>query len=145
MTITPSKIRVLCVDDSADIPEMLGRCIAYEPDMESVGSLSHAGHLESEVETRRADVVLLDMNMPGRDPLEAMRELLAAARARQKRVRVIAYSGSSDPRSESSAREAGACGYVNKDEEVPCVLAAIRAAAAGGLVLDVERRGARLS
>ena len=31
------KIRVFCVDDREDIPEMMRRCVAAEPDVESAG------------------------------------------------------------------------------------------------------------
>src|SRR5262245_14680380 len=73
-----SRIRVLLVDDVRDITMALQRCIEGEPDMEAVGTLESADHLVAEVERTHADVVLLDMTMPGKDPLEAVRELTAA-------------------------------------------------------------------
>jgi len=126
-----SKIRVLCVDDHADIPEMLGRCIAAEPDMECAGALHTADNLAAEVRQTGADVVLLDLTMPGKDPLEALREVAAASSPPGKPPRVIAYSGHDDSQSIERAMNAGACGYLSKDAEVHVVLAAIRDAARG--------------
>lgn len=112
------KIRVLFVDDSPDITAALGGCIDHEPDMESAGSLASADDLASEIRTRRADVVLIDMTMPGRKPLEALREV--------KKARVIVFSGRSDQEAIESAAEAGASGFLSKSAEVPVILAAVR-------------------
>ena|ERR1043165_3540438 len=129
-----TKIRVLCVDDSEDIPEMMRRCIEHEPDMENAGSLNATGDLLAEVKRTRADIVLLDMNMPGEDPLEALREVAAAERgggAEGAGARVIAYSGRRDEAAVDRAAKAGAWGYVSKDAEIPRVLDAIREVAQG--------------
>src|SRR5689334_10017359 len=100
LTLPLTKIRVLCVDDSPDLAEMLARCINAEFDMESVGCLHSADNLAGEVERSHADVVLLDMTMPGKDPVAALADLaLFVAYGRDPKVpaslvaRVIAYSG----------------------------------------------------
>lgn len=132
-----TKIRVLCVDDHTSLPEMLGLCIAAEPDMVSVGSLHTADDLTAEVERTNADVVLLDLSMPGKDPLDAVRELAAARRngvGGRRSVggaHVIAFSGRSDQRALTSAIEAGVKGYVSKIAEISSVLRAIREVAHG--------------
>jgi DNA-binding NarL/FixJ family response regulator len=130
-----AKMRVLCVDDSKDLPEMLELCIRAEADMECAGCLHNANDLVAEVENRRADIVVLDMSMPGKDPLEAMRELSAAHRDRgggrgpgRGAVRVIAYSGRSEQEAVDRAREAGAYCYVSKGATIPDLMLAIREA-----------------
>jgi len=124
------KIRVLCVDDAKDITCSLDWCIRAERDMESAGCLYSANDLRAEVDRKRPDVILLDMHMPGKDPLEALRELTAAGGSGAAgSVRVIAYSGRDDQTAVDSAIEAGAWGYVSKDTEVPRLLEAIRAVA----------------
>lgn len=136
----PGPIRVLCVDDSRDITEQLALCIAHEPDMESVGSLRSANNLRAELEKLRPDVVLLDLSMPGVDPLEALRELADAGGAVPgaspggsgcSAVRVIVFSGSGDREAAVSAANAGAWGFVCKDAEIPVILGAIREVACG--------------
>jgi DNA-binding NarL/FixJ family response regulator len=135
LNASPVKIRVLCVDDNEDIPLMLGRCIAAEPDMESAGSLNTVENLRGEVERTRADVVLLDLKIPGSDPLAAMVELsepsLSGSTAPRRTVHVIAYSGRDDDASVKRAATAGASAYLSKDAPIPHVLDAIREAARG--------------
>jgi DNA-binding NarL/FixJ family response regulator len=131
-TRAPAPIRVLCVDDSQDITEQLGRCIAHQPDMESAGFLHTADNLRAELDRSRPDVVLLDLSMPGDDPLVVLGGLTDAARAAGRRtVRVIVFSGRSDQDAVDSAAQAGAWGYLSKDSEIPVILGAIRAAARG--------------
>lgn len=113
---------------------MMRRCIAAEPDMENAGSLHSAGDLMAEVKRTRANIVLLDMNMPGEDPLAALRELVEAERGRGVEgsgARVIAYSGRRDQAAVDRAESAGAWGYVSKDAAIPRVLDAIRQVAHG--------------
>ncbi len=137
-----ARIRVLCVDDNEDIPEMLSRCIAAESDMESAGCLHSADDLVAAVDRTGANVVLMDLGMPGRDPLAAVRELAAARPARGNSVgpgadgaRVIVYSGRSDQKDYDSAINAGAWGYLSKGAEISSVLHAIREVARGHAVL----------
>jgi DNA-binding NarL/FixJ family response regulator len=134
-------IRVLCIDDSPDITEMLGRCIERQPDMESVGSLSSANNLRSALDKLRPDVVLLDISMPGDDPLTALRGLTDGDVKNRPAlpipvVRVIVFSGHSDKQSMDRAADAGAWGYVSKDAPIPVILDAIRSVARGNVTFE---------
>ena len=120
-------IRVLCVDDSVDISELIGRVIRDQPDMELVGALASADNLTEECARVRPQVVLLDLHMPGTPPLEALKELSAAAPA----VRVIVFSGLDDGETVDRAVRAGAWGLVPKVAATDAVLDAIRRVAAG--------------
>jgi two-component system response regulator DesR len=128
--VETEKIRVLCVDDSDDIAQMLERSVAAEPDMTSVGRLPGADDLVSEVARARPSVVLLDLTMPGKDPLSAVRELHAA----HPTVRVIVYSGYDDRAAVNSAMDAGAWGFVPKHTDVSALLGVIRNVAQGAFV-----------
>jgi CheY-like chemotaxis protein len=123
-----AKIRVLCVDDSHDLTSILGQCIGFEPDMMSVGALRSANDLVKQVDALRPDVVLLDMTMPGINPLAALSQL-TSARGGSESVRVILFSGSDDHRVATAGAHAGACGFLSKHAEVPMIIAAIREAA----------------
>lgn len=122
------KIRVLCVDDSPDITTILGQCIGREPDMSSVGALCCADDLLMQVKKLRPDVVLLDLTMPGKDPLEVLGQLAEVQDAGEL-VRVIVFSGHDDQRVMKVASKAGACGFLSKHADVPVILDAIRGAA----------------
>jgi DNA-binding NarL/FixJ family response regulator len=74
-----------------------------------------------------ADVVVMDLNMPGLPGVEATRRLSEEAPARP--VVVLSVSAQEDDVTE--AMLAGASGYVLKDWPVEAIVAGIRAAAAG--------------
>ena len=112
---------MLFVDDHRVLAESLALCIELEPDMTCAGCLHTADHLAEEVEKLRPDVVLLDLMMPGKEPLEALREV--------KGTRVIVFSGRDDQETLASAAAAGASGFLSKGAEILVMLEAIRAVA----------------
>jgi len=130
MSSSDPRTKVLCVDDSADIARLCQRIVDAEADMECVGTLDCADALIEKVLQVRADVVLLDLTMPGKDPLMAIRELAVAAPW----CRVLGFSGYDDPARLESLLEAGAWGLVSKDSEPKRVATAIRRVAAGEFV-----------
>ena len=121
------KVRVLIVDDEPKIRSAWERLVARQPDMELVGSLANADDLEQAAAEAGADVALLDLTMPGRDPLEA----LAAMRDAKSECRVIVYSAHRDSALVERSMEAGAWGFVDKLERLDAVLAAMRAVVEG--------------
>ncbi len=74
-TTDTSPIRVLCVDDHAFLVEGLRARLDVEPDMEYAGRLESADDLVTEVKNSKADIVLLDIEMPGADVFESIYEL----------------------------------------------------------------------
>lgn len=134
----PDCIRVLCVDDSTLLRVSLERCLASERDMHVVPGLPSADLLVPECCRIRPDVVILDLSMQGKRPLDAVRELkLVQASAPRRRdeptgdTRVIIYSGHNDESLRAQAADAGASGFLCKDADIPTVLRAIRAVARG--------------
>ncbi len=123
--------RILCVDDSADLSDMILRTLALEPDFEPVGALPSADALIEKIRDTLADIALLDLTMPGVDPLNALRELTATGSP----CRVIVMSGYDDPDTVASAMDAGAWGFVSKHREIPDIIHAIRTVAAGAICL----------
>ena len=67
-------IRVLCVDDHAFLAEGLRSRFALEDDLVFAGWLESADNLVSSAQEMQVDVILLDIDMPGPDPFEALRE-----------------------------------------------------------------------
>ena len=129
-------IRVLCVDDSVSLTAAFEKLINLQPDMIGVGAVQSATDLLDALGRHRPDVVLLDMGMAGRDPIEAIAD---AARVHPG-ARVLVYSGHSDDELTGRAIEAGAWGYVSKHEDPQRVLGVIRRVAAGEVVLSGMRR-----
>ncbi len=129
-------IKVLCVDDTAPIIEAVQQKLAIEGGFAFVGALSSADRLVEEVGARRPHVVLLDIDMPGRDPFEAMAELVV----RYPEVRVVMLSGHIRRELIDSAFAAGAWGYLSKNDNISEIPAGIRQVQEGELVMSREVR-----
>ena len=71
-------IRVLCVDDNLFVAESLKVGLSLHGGFEWLGSVPSADGLLELVRRTRPHVVLLDIDMPGRDSMEALEELTAA-------------------------------------------------------------------
>lgn len=78
-TRSVARVRVMVVDDSPTVRAVLARMIAAEPDLELAASESSAEAALATVPRTRADVILLDLDMPGMGGLEAIPRMLAAA------------------------------------------------------------------
>lgn len=130
------KHRVLCVDDSQDLAEMLVRLIGREPDFETVGVRHSADGLAETAKEARADVALLDLTMPGEDPLAVLKEMTAAGAT----CRVVVFSGYDDDATVAAALDAGAWGFVSKNQEPRAIVAALRTVARGGVAFPETGR-----
>ena len=71
-------MRLLHVDDNPAEAKLVALTATLEPDLEYVGALDCADDLIAEVKARKPDVVLMDMRMDGKDPLEAIQDLVQA-------------------------------------------------------------------
>jgi two-component system, NarL family, invasion response regulator UvrY len=127
-------IRVLCVDDNQALADAMEMKLAVEPGMRCVGKLGSADELTKAVQHLDAQVVLLDIEMPGRDTFEALRELLE----RQPQVRVIILSAHVRDEYIDAAVGAGAWGYLCKGDRPEDIVRAIRRVADGEFVLGPE-------
>ena len=105
-------VRVLCVDDHAFLVAGLRARLDIEPGMEFVGRLDTANDLVSHVRRTRADIVLMDIEMPGADVFEAIHDL----RGRCPDVRTILLSAHVRDKYLDSAFASGAWGYLTKSD-----------------------------
>ncbi|MHC4218324.1 MAG: response regulator [Planctomycetota bacterium] len=127
-------IRVLCVDDHAFLVDGLRIRLEVESDMEFVGRLDTANDLVGHVQRTQADVVLLDIDMPGADVFEAIDEL----RRRQPEVRAILLSAYLRDQYLDSAFSSGAWGYLSKGDSPDAVIDGIRKVARGQTAFSPE-------
>ena len=130
MTSKPT-IRILCVDDHAFLVEGLIARFTLEPDFEIVGRLSTAENLVEEAKRTRAQIVLLDIEMPGPDPFDALAEL----RRQAEDIKVIMLSAYIRDHYIESAYKAGAWGYFCKSDEMNALVEGIRKVAGGEFAL----------
>src|SRR4051812_30909586 len=69
------KIRLLVVDDHPGYRRSLRSTFELEPDLDVVGDASSGDEALEQVALLKPDVVLMDVNMPGMDGMEATRKL----------------------------------------------------------------------
>lgn len=119
-------IRVLCVDDT---PEVCAALRAYlgPRGFEFLEGLPSADDLAEAVRRSHPDVVLLDLRMPGKPPLDAVVELYE----HEREPHVVVLSGYLNWRTIVEALGAGAIGVVSKSDD-PRVLADLIGRAAHG-------------
>ena len=125
-------ISVAVVDDHGVVRDGLAGVIAAQPDMEVVATAAHGGEAVEVCRSTSPDVVLMDLEMPVKDGIEATREILAHAPT----TAVLVLTSFSDRRRIMGALDAGAVGYLLKDASAEDVVRGIRSAAEGGSPLD---------
>ena len=124
-------IRVVLVDDHTLILRGLRELLADSPGLEVVGEATDYGSLRSLLREMPKkglpDVVVLDINLPGRSGLEA----LATLAETHPQVRALVLSQYAEEQYGLRALKAGAMGYLNKACEPARIVQAIRDIAAG--------------
>ena len=134
-------IRVVIADDHAVVRAGLAQLLTTFADVELVGAAANGDEAVSLSAERDPDVVLMDLEMPVLDGIEATRRIRAA----QPEVAVVVLTSFSDRERILSALDAGAAGYLLKDAEPDVLAHAIQAAARGEAPLDPKAARALLS
>jgi two-component system NarL family response regulator len=111
MTARTKSIRVLCVDDHRVMLDGLALLIGRQPDMQVVASAINGEQAVAQYLSVRPDVTLMDLQLPGTNGLEAIRQI----RKVDSEARIVVltmYQGDEDV---YRCLEAGAATYLLKD------------------------------
>ncbi|MGW2681972.1 response regulator [Streptomyces sp. NPDC001414] len=127
-------IRVLLADDQALLRSAFRVLVDSEPDMEVVGEASDGAEAVRLAGQTAADVVLMDIRMPGTDGLAATR--MISEDPSLDRVRVVILTTFEVDDYVVQALRAGASGFLGKGSEPEELLSAIRVAAGGEALLS---------
>ena len=125
-------IRVLLADDQALVRGALAALLALESDLEVVAEVGSGDDVVRRARESRADVCLLDIEMPGLDGIAAA----AAVRDELPGVRTLIVTTFGRPGYLRRALEAGASGFVVKDTPARQLADAVRKVHAGLRVVD---------
>ena len=136
--VTDGITRVLVADDHTTFRAGLRALLETADDMAVVGEAASGEAALSAVDTLQPDVVLMDINMPGVDGLEATRRIVD----RVPHVGVLVLTMHDDDETVFAAVRAGARGYLLKGAPRADLLRAVRAVAAGEAIFGpgVARR-----
>jgi DNA-binding NarL/FixJ family response regulator len=125
-------IRVVIADDHGVVRGGLAQLLGTLDDVELVGAAANGTEAVAVCGEQHPDVVLMDLEMPEMDGIEATRRIREA----QPEVAVVILTSFSDRERILRALDAGAAGYLLKDAESDELARSIRAAARGDAPLD---------
>jgi DNA-binding NarL/FixJ family response regulator len=125
-------IRLIIADDHAIVRHGLKQILALIPDIEIVGEAACGDELLCVLGNSHCDLVLLDMNMQGLAGVE----LITRLRTDHPQLPIMVLSMHIEGPIASRALNAGASGYLTKDNEPEILVDAIRKVVAGGKYVD---------
>lgn len=123
-----NKIRVVVADDHKITIDGIKSMISSNPNIEVVGEALTGKQVLAFLEQNEADIVLMDINMPEMDGIEATREITT----RWPHVKVLMLSMHHENKFVRTAIDAGAKGYMLKEGGQMECITAIQAIAVGG-------------
>lgn len=121
-------ITIILADDHAIIRQGLAPLFEAERGMELLAQASNGREAWGLIESLRPDVAILDISMPEMTGIEVARRVVEAGFSTD----VILLTMHEDPSAVLEAQEAGASGYVLKDNSFEELVQAVHAIAAGG-------------
>jgi NarL family two-component system response regulator LiaR len=127
-------VQVLLVDDHQMFADALGALLSATEGINSMGTVSSGEEMLQRASARCPDVVLMDIDLPGIDGIEATRRLREVCPEAQ----IVAISALRADDLIARAIEAGASGFVPKSQAADDLVEVIRRAAAGEIVMPAK-------
>jgi DNA-binding NarL/FixJ family response regulator len=106
-----ASIRVLIVDDEPLFVEMVEAMLGAEYGIEVIGVATDGDEAVRLAADLEPDVIVMDISMPGKNGIDATREI----KARDAQARILILTGGASARDIDEARWAGAAAYLTKD------------------------------
>jgi DNA-binding NarL/FixJ family response regulator len=120
-------IKVILCDDHALIRRGIRDTLSDSEDIEVVGEAGDYGELRALLRDKSCDVLVLDINLPGRSGLDVLHVLKEEGST----LRVLVVSMYPEDQYAMRALKAGASGYLNKGSDAAQIVAAVRTVAQG--------------
>jgi len=127
-------IRVIIADDHTILREGLRQLLSAAGDIAVVSEAVDGHEVVDRVGDTDADVLLLDLSMPGRSGME----LIKHVKREKPKLRILVLSMHEEHQYAVRAIKAGASGYLTKDSASTQLVSAIRKIAAGGAFISAE-------
>lgn len=129
-----SPYRVLLADDHGLVRHGLKRILAATDDLQVAGGASSGEETLAMVASTPADVLLLDMAMPGVSGIDLIRRIHQS----ESRLAILVLSMHNEAQIVTRALRAGAAGYITKAADPEDLVAAVRKVAGGGRFIDAS-------
>ncbi|MFG0330154.1 MAG: response regulator [Phycisphaerales bacterium] len=130
----PGTVGIVIVDDHEIARQGIRSRLELEPDLEVLAELPAADDLIIVCEKVEPQVVLMDIDMPGADPFTMIADLRRVNPA----IRVLMLSAFMRDRYVDAAAQAGAWGYLTKNEPFEKIVSAVRKVVSGDLAFPPE-------
>lgn len=125
-------LRVLIADDHPLFRHGIRELLNLAPDIQVVGEATSGEEAITQAEALHPDVILMDVNMPGVNGIEATRRILHVS----PHIRILVVTMFEDDATVFAAMRAGARGYILKDAEKENILRAIQAVGNGEAIFS---------
>ncbi len=125
------KLRILIVDDHDIIRDGLKQILSFHGDLNVVGEASDGESLLKILRSTSADVLLMDLSMPGKSGIALIQQVHAS----YPDLSILILSMHQESQYAVQAIRAGASGYVTKNTPSPQLIEAIRKVAKGDTVV----------
>ncbi|HEX7187272.1 MAG TPA: response regulator transcription factor [Actinomycetes bacterium] len=133
--------RLLIVDDHDMFADSLRLALSAETDLEVVGTAATLAQAKNMIATTAPDVVLLDHRLPDGLGVEAIADL----RVIRPEANIVVLTASAEDSMLVAATEAGCAGFILKTSPLDELVAAVRTAAAGEIMVSSELLGRLLN
>ncbi|MGP9844682.1 response regulator transcription factor [Brachybacterium sp. 107] len=127
-----SRITVVIAEDQTMMRSALAGLLGLEPDLVVIGDVGRGDEVVGAVAAHHPDVLILDIELPGRSGLDVIPDVLRADPG----TAVIIVTTFGRAGYLRRAMDAGARGFLVKDDPVEDLATAVRQVAAGGTVVD---------
>jgi two-component system, NarL family, invasion response regulator UvrY len=127
-------INILIADDHAIVREGLKQIVAEEPDIKVIGEAENANQVFELLKIKDINIIILDINMPGKSGLEALKDL----RKDYPKIPVLILSMYSEDQYGLRALKAGASGFLKKVSAPEELVKAIRKIFYNGKYISAE-------
>lgn len=125
------KTRIAIIDDHQLFREGMKRILEFEEEFEVVAEGADGSEALAIVEQHRPDIVIMDINMPNTNGVEATRQLVEM----YPDTKIVVLSIHDDENYVMRALQMGATGYLLKDMDADTLIEAVKIVAEGGSYL----------
>jgi DNA-binding NarL/FixJ family response regulator len=127
-------VRLLIVDDHDMFAESLRRALSAEPDFVVTGTAATLAQARAMIVSEAPDVVLLDHQLPDGLGVDSISDLMGL----NPRAKIVVLTAAAEDSMLVAATEAGCAGFILKTSPLQELVAAVRTAAAGEIMVSPE-------